>query len=54
MDSKTKKIHVDDIKHINIPNFDGLTIESMIEYAKACPNVMDYLPVKDDIKKLPR
>ena len=54
MDSKKKRIHVDDIKHINIPNFDGLTIESMIEYAKACPNVMDYLPVKDEIKKLPR
>ena len=54
MDSKKKRIHVDDVKHINIPNFDGLTIETMMDYAKQTKTAMNYFPVKEELKKLPR
>ena len=39
------------MSHINIPNFEGLTIEAMIDYAKDSKQVMDYLPINLEIKK---
>ena len=42
------------VKHISIPNFDGLTIEKMLEFAQNYPLALKALPVKEEIKKLNR
>ena len=52
---KRRWIKADDMKHITIPHFEGLTVEKMLEYAAGRNEVMDYLPiVKRETEKLPR
>ena len=44
-----------DVKHITIPYFEGLKIETMLEYAGMYPKVMKALPsVERERLKLPR
>ena len=47
-------IKASQVKHISIPNFDGLTIEKMLEFAQNYPLALKALPVKEEIKKLNR
>lgn len=48
-------LKADNIKTIQIPQFEGLTIENMLQNAKNFPQVMRALPVEPrEIKKLPR
>ena len=42
--NKRKIINCDDIKHINVPHFEGLKIEEMIKYAQRKPEIMRALP----------
>ena len=42
------------VKHINVPQFDGLTVEDMLDYANDKPEVWRALPPKKEIPKLPR
>ena len=53
---KRKLIKTDDVQMINVPFFEGLSIESMLEWAASRPEpVMDALPiVKRELDKLPR
>ena len=49
------RIYEKDVKIINIPYFEGLKIEAMLEYAEQFPNVMQALPaVAREREKLPR
>ena len=48
------KIKAPDFKFINVPNYTGLNIEKMIEFAKKYPLAMNALPVEDEIKGLHR
>ena len=49
------RINANAIKHINVPQFEGLTIETMFEYAKMFPEVMKCLPLEEkEILQLPR
>ena len=53
--TKRMKIHCNDVKHIVIPQFDGLAIEDLLAYASNYPEVMRALPVtQKEIRKLPR
>ena len=50
-----KRIKNDDVKVIKVPYFEGLTIETMLNYASGYPKVMKCLPALDrEINKLPR
>ena len=43
-----------EIKHITIPQFDGLTFETIIEYAESYDEVMEKFPIKRELEKYPR
>ena len=47
-------IKATDVKHITIPQFEGLSVEEMIKYAKDFPEVMKALPIEREIEKLSR
>ena len=49
---RKKKILAKDVKHISIPQYEGLSIADMLEYARSYPAVMQALPVEREIKKL--
>ena len=42
---KRKKIFEINVKHITVPQFEGLKIELMLEFAANREGVMDYLPM---------
>ena len=50
------KTHIksDKVKHIAIPQYEGLTISDMLEYVDEKPVVMRYLPIQKEVFKLPR
>lgn len=37
-----------------IPQYEGLKVERILEYAEDHPHIFDYLPIKKEIKKLSR
>ena len=47
-------IKADHVKHIAIPQYEGLTINDMMEYVTQKPVVERYLPVAKEVVKLPR
>ncbi len=48
-------IKAEKIKHINVPHFEGITIDSIYEYGKMYPEVMKCLPEsEEETKKMPR
>ena len=49
-----KRINGKSIMHIGIPQFAGLTVDNMLDYIKAHPQVSLYLPIEKEIKKLSR
>ena len=52
-----KRSHIKsvDVKFIEIPHYEGLTIEEMLEKAEAIPDVMKVLPIiQKEREKLPR
>jgi len=52
---KRRRIKEVAVKVITVPYFEGLKIETMLEYASTRQNVMDALPmVKREREKLPR
>ena len=53
---RRRMIKQDDVKVISVPFFDGLSIETMLEWAAARPeNIMEVFPlVKREVNKLPR
>ena len=52
---RRRKLKESTIKNITIPHFEGLKLETMLEYAEARPNVMEALPsLKREREKLPR
>ena len=52
---KRKKILGKDVKKIFIPQYEGLTVDTMLQNAKTFPQVMKCLPADEaEIKKLPR
>ena len=52
---RRRKLKETTIKSINIPQFEGLKMETMLEYAEERPQVMQALPaVKREREKLPR
>ena len=42
---KRRRIKNEDVKVITVPHFEGLKIESMLEYAAMHPEVMETLPI---------
>ena len=42
-----KRIKASSIRHINVPQFEGLNIEKMQEYARMYPEVKERLPVEE-------
>ena len=52
---RRKRIHQDDMGHITVPHYKGLTIEAMLEYAATRPTVMECLPsIAREREALPR
>ena len=50
-----KRILAKDIEHISIPQFEGLTVEKMLDYANMFPQVMKAFPSnRKEIEKFPR
>ena len=49
-----KRIRSDLVKHINVPQFEGLSIENMQAFAADYPQVARYFPIDKEMKKLPR
>ena len=44
-----------DVKVINVPHFDGLSVEDMLAFAEQYPDVMRAFPiVRKEVEKLPR
>ena len=55
MAGKRYKLWAKDVKVINVPQFEGLTIESMLLLAARSPTVMKALPTEEKERlKLPR
>ena len=53
--NKRRSIKSDKMRHIIIPQFDGLTIEDILQYGRQYDEVMQTLPLAEkEIKKLPR
>ena len=48
------KIKSKDIKHFAVPQYKGLSIVNMLEFATEYPQVMDALPIASEITKLSR
>jgi len=51
---KKHAIKCTDVKVINVPQFEGLTIDDMMAFGKIQPDVMRSLPPEKEIEKLPR
>ena len=51
---RKKKVKCDQVKIIFIPQYDKLTIETILDQAAFHPEVKDYLPDARDLPKLPR
>ena len=52
---RRRRIKEINVKHITIPHFDGLKLETMLMYAAMVPEVMESLPtVEREREKLPR
>ena len=49
-----KRIKSADVKHINIPEFEGLAIKDMQAFANSYPGVNRYFPIEKEVEKLPR
>ena len=50
-----QQIRNDDVKVIQVPYFEGLTMQTMLQYASAHPKVLKCLPsLEREINKLPR
>ena len=49
-----KRIKSDQVKHLNVPMFEGLAIKDMQDFAKAYPQVARYFPIEKEVEKLPR
>ena len=49
-----KRIKSSQVKHINVPQFEGLTIEDMQAFASSYPGIKSYFPIEKELKKLPR
>jgi len=50
-----KRIDAKDVKHIAIPQFEGLSIKYMLEWAQKVPAVMKALPpTSKEVEKFPR
>ena len=53
--NKKKKIKNVDVKVIHVPHFEGLTLETMLDYAQQHPQISQYLPaIQREIEKMPR
>ena len=49
-----KHIKMSNASHIHLPQFEGLTMEDLMGYARQFPEVMIRLPPEKEIEKLPR
>ena len=49
-----KHIKCDAVKVIHIPQYEGLKVELMLEFIQQYPQVLDYLPIEREIRKLSR
>ena len=47
-------IKSDTVKVLAIPQYEGLKVECLLDYAKGYPDVMHALPIDKEIKKLSR
>jgi len=47
-------INANDSRHLHVPQFEGLTMTDLIEYANGFPDVMIRLPIEKEIERLPR
>ena len=47
-------IKSDDICHLHVPYYEGLSIEEIVQESKKYPNVKDYLPEGPDLARMPR
>jgi hypothetical protein len=52
---KRRPVKCNNVRHVIIPQFDGLSIDDLLSFAGKYPEVMEALPLaKKEIKKLPR
>jgi len=52
---KRRRIKAKEIKHLNVPQYEGLKIETFFEFAKQYPGVMDAFPSAEvELEKIPR
>ncbi len=51
---RKKKILGKDVRHIAVPQYEGLSIQKMSEFVSSYPSVDDYLPISKEIPKLPK
>ena len=49
-----KRISCDQAKHINVPQFEGLSIKDIQAFASAYPQLARYFPIEKEMEKLPR
>ena len=55
VNGKRKMLKAKDIKHVTVPQFEGLAIKDLLEFARSYDEVIAALPlVKTEIDKLPR
>ena len=51
---KKKHIKCNAVQHIYCPQYEGLSVEKMMEKAVQCPELIPYLPDSKEIAALPR
>ena len=44
----------DNLRHIAVPFYEGLTVQAMLHESLKYPQVADYLPEEKDLAKVPR
>ena len=47
-------IHSKDIQVLNVPHYEGLSIETILQFGEEHPEVSNHLPDDRDIPRLPR
>jgi hypothetical protein len=52
---KRRRIYGKDVKHLNVPQYEGLTIKDMLKFGNNFDSVKESLPsVEKEVDKLPR
>ena len=52
--SRKRRLHVDNVKYLNVPHYKSLTVDEILVFCSAYPDIQLYLPDDVDLPKVPK